>query len=134
MLQSGSRLDSVLSTLTCCLGKGEVVRVLRDSGSQLNFISNSLLSKSEHTVIENNFNLTINGFNGSKKYSCQLISMPIVFNNGKTHVIEFVALPAECIDINIKLPNLSKIVQSFLLKDYLWQTRFYPREATLLKM
>ena len=133
MLQSGSRLDSVLSTLTCCLGKGEVVRVLRDSGSQLNFISNSLLSKSEHTVIENNFNLTINGFNGSKKYSCQLISMPIFFNNGKTHVIEFVALPAECIDINIKLPKLSKIVQSFLLKDYRMADTFLSEGSDSIK-
>lgn len=71
------RLDSEL----------DLLRGLKDMGSQSSFVSERIASKHKFNVIQSNLNLSINGFNNSQNYQTKLVEVSIVLDN-KTYSVE----------------------------------------------
>ena len=111
----GSRFDSILGTISCSLPNGSVVRALRDSGSQNNFVPENFLTENNHVVLESGIELTVNGINDRKTYQSKLVQMKVKIGDNE-FLLEFLTLPQ--IDIVLDLPGLSEIVKDFSGKGY----------------
>ena len=94
---------------------GNLVRGMKDSGCQTNFISVEMANRLGPKVIRDNVILTVKGINIPKSYETKLMEGTLDFN-GISHVIRAMCLPS--IDISLNLPNLSKVVDGFLSKGY----------------
>ena len=79
LYQGGSNIDSVLSTFTCSVGDSGELRVLRDAGSQSNFICEHLLAAFSHEILQDNICLEVNGINESKFYFSKLVKISLGF-------------------------------------------------------
>ena len=98
--------DIVLPTATSEVGEF-TVRMLRDTGAQMNFVAESLCSRCDFKVIEKDLPLTVNGFNSEKKYRTKLVEIPVRFTN-KPVTIKAVVVPN--INIDIELPKLGPVI------------------------
>ena len=106
--------DSVLPTFTC-KSKNKNFRGLLDYGSQGNFITMELASKLNCKVIQDGINVDINGFNASRKYKTKLVEVELGLGN-ETYNVPAICVPS--IDVNISVPNLSKLAQAFQNRGY----------------
>lgn len=97
-------------------GLSESCRILNDTGSQRNFILQSLVKKLKLSVVKRDVNMTIHGFNSEKNILTNIVSVPLKIN-GISYDINAIAVPA--IDINVRISNLSSIVNNFTAKGYL---------------
>ena len=70
---------------------GVNARGLKDSGCQKNFLSSALF-KAANLTAGKQIELTINGFNSSKKYRTYETKVPLKFG-GVTHVLDMIVLP-----------------------------------------
>lgn len=103
----------ILPTFRCKIGNLNF-RGLRDSGSQSNFVNEEILSKIEHTVLRS-LNLKVHGINEACDYESKLVELSLRLGN-ETRVIRALSLPE--IKIELKLPGLRNIAQSFKNKGY----------------
>lgn len=104
--------NSAVPTFSFEVGKGLVLRGMKDSGCQANFIKTTFADELELLVIVDNYQLKIGGFNSTKNYQTKIVELTL---------FERKRLTAICIpDIKAKLnlPGLSKIVQAFQSKGY----------------
>ena len=108
--------DCVLPTFTCNLNYRIQIRSLKDGGCQCNFISERLAEEYDLKVVQSNVNLKVNGFNATKDYVTNIVEFSIDVG-GKSYSIKAVCVPE--ISINLKLPNLSRIVEQFTSKGYI---------------
>ena len=106
--------DAILPTFTCATSDGNILRGLKDCGSQSNLVAKSVLTPGNHRVIEN-IKLDLSGINESKIYRTKLIEMNIKLGD-KYISIEAIVLPS--VQINLDLPGLSKVVEHFKSKGY----------------
>ena len=114
--QSNDSINSIFPTFTCeFAASGKMIRGLRDNGSQSNFISEAALTDQTYRVINNNFVVSVNGFNGTMTYRTKLVELQLKFGED-CQVIEAICLPK--ININLHLPGLSVIIQRFVDKGY----------------
>ena len=104
----------ILPTFTLKLNN-KILRSLKDSGCQYNFILESIADSQNLKIIENNFQLTVNGFNSSKRYDSKVVEVPIAVGS-KRYTINAVTIPE--INIAFKLPQLAKVVKAFKSKNY----------------
>ena len=111
-----SSTESILPTFTCNLDNQTEIRCLLDCGSQTNFVTEDTAISNNLKVIKNNVNLTVNGFNSSKHYVTKLVEVNIGISD-EEFKIEALCVPS--IDINLKLPHLSKITKTFTDKGYM---------------
>ena len=58
--------------------KDKNIRAMKDSGCQPNFIKTDVADKLNLTVIQNNFPVTVNGFNESQNYITKVVEVPVV--------------------------------------------------------
>ncbi|XP_066947446.1 uncharacterized protein [Macrobrachium rosenbergii] len=113
-LQGDTDGESILPTFTCKIG-GKRVRGLKDGGCQSNFITESLASQLDLKVIKDNFSITVNGINVPKTYKSKLVEFNVKFGD-ELKTIKALCIPS--INIVLKLPNLRKVVDSFLMQGY----------------
>ena len=73
--------DLILPTATALVGN-VTIRMLRDTGAQMNFVANWLAEKAKFKVLETNVPLTIKGFNVGKKYVTKLVEIPLKLGRG----------------------------------------------------
>ncbi|XP_064096396.1 uncharacterized protein LOC135208197 [Macrobrachium nipponense] len=99
-LQSNGGIDSLLPTFSCLIGNTKV-RGLMDSGSQANFISERALEGQLYRIVKDKLQVTVNGFNGPRKYNSKLVEVKIKFGHD-TYDIEAICVPE--INLNLKLP------------------------------
>ena len=108
-------VDSALSTFTVSQKEGKYVRGLYDTGSQSSFISEKLLKKFPHEILNDEINLTIKGINNVKTVKSKLVKVKLNFG-AVSFTVNLLTVP--CIKISLKLPNLDKVVSQFLGKNY----------------
>lgn len=121
MNHSDLNKSTVLPTFSCKIGNAAVVRCMLDTGCQTNFILERLATQNDFPVVKRNVQLTVNGFNSSKEYNTNIVSIPITVGK-KLFNIEAVSVPN--IDINLYLPNLGKVVSSLKNLDYVLADSF----------
>jgi len=112
-LQSGR--DSLLPTFSSYLPGGCKVRGMKDSGSQLNFISDELATRENLDIVEHSFDIVINGFNKSKSYNTKLVRFPMRFGD-TVHEINAICVPE--LTLKLKLNGLSALVREFSVRGY----------------
>ena len=110
--QSYSGNESILPTFTFVLKNNSIIRGMKDSGCQANFVTEDFALKNKLKVLKNDYTLTVNGFNSSKEYITKLVALE--FKNGNQ--IKAICVPK--INTNLKLPGLSIVVKDFLNKGY----------------
>jgi len=88
---------------------------MKDSGCQLNFILESALNHNKFKIINDNYSLTINGFNSSKEYVTKIVELNLGVGD-KTYKIKAICVPN--MPINIELPKLGLIVTKFKEKGF----------------
>ena len=101
--------------------QGQLIRVMKDGGSQSNFISDKFASKLNLTVIDDNVELTIKGINTEKKYQTKSVEFEIKVGEIYSK-IRALCLPS--IDISLSLPKLPNIVEIFKSKGYVIADKF----------
>lgn len=111
---SNYSIESILPTFTCAIGNVQA-RGLKDSGSQCNFICESLLSNCDYELVKDEVELTLNGINETRLYMSKLIRAKVMFGlDAKT--VDFLTIPD--IKVSLSLPGLSTIVSGFVDKGY----------------
>ena len=74
--KSTSKGNCILPTFTCSVG-GKFARVLKDSGCQLNFISDSLAKSCNSRTLDNEVSITVNGFNTAREYITKIVEVKL---------------------------------------------------------
>lgn len=105
---------SILPTFSASLG-GQKIRCLKDSGCQPNFIKHSLAKTLNLPVLVSQFEISINGFNETKKYIADLVQVDLQINDHKCS-IKAICVPD--ISITLNIPNLPRVVDGFIAKGY----------------
>ncbi|XP_068243236.1 uncharacterized protein [Palaemon carinicauda] len=102
--------NSILPTFTFSLeGNDSVYRGLKDSGSQSTFVSARLANSCKFKIVHSNIELTVKGFNESKRYCTKVIKMPLRIGDSVEHIL---AIVVPEISINLELPFLGELVEA----------------------
>ena len=101
--------DSALPTFTG-RSNGKTFRGLLDYGSQGNFITTELASTLKCKILSDGQDVEVNGFNASRKYKTRIVEVNLSMSD-KNYTVPAVCVP--CIDVNISIPNISKLAQAF---------------------
>ena len=111
--------DSImLPTFTAdifCNDEEHKVRVLKDSGSQRNFVDETLVNKLQLRSIEKT-SLTVHGINTSKTIETDIVEIPLNINNAMCN-IRAVVMPN--INIKIDIPEMYTVAKEFVRRGYL---------------
>ena len=110
------KYDSIMLPTFTVNVNDERVRVLKDSGSQRNFITKILAERLKLEVVKPNFEITISGFNSRKTISTDIVLLPLNISGSLVHV-EAVTVPT--IDLNFDIKNLSLVAKNFSNKGYM---------------
>ena len=107
--------SSVLPTFGATVGSTPV-RVLKDSGCQINLISTNLLGSIPHQIIQSNIKINLQGIPGSKTYLSDLVQFPIKVGN-LTYQLEAHSIP----NLNLQLynPYLFSVASQFKQRGYI---------------
>ena len=105
----------ILPTFSALLTNGVLLRGLKDSGSQLNFVDSAFAEQNSLEVIKDNFSLTLNGINSSRKLTTDIVKLEMD-NGEQKHCLEAVCIPQ--IKTRLLLPGLQKIVTEFKNKGH----------------
>ena len=107
---------SVLPTFTFTIPyHRNILRGLKDSGSQSTFVSKKLVDAYNFKKTKENVNLTVSGFNGSKNYATSQVEVPIKIGNFSYNIS---ALVVPNINFKLNLPSLGQVVKGFKSKGY----------------
>ena len=106
--------NTILPTFTCEV-KGQLVRGMKDSGCQSNFVSQELVDSMNLPVIEENVKLTVKGINVPKQYDTKIVEFEMGIGKD-SKLIQAVCIPS--IEITLELEGLSKVVAGFTSKGY----------------
>ena len=105
---------TILPTFSCKIN-GQIIRALKDGGSQSNFIDENLANELKLKVVKNRVELKLNGINTSKNYCSKVVEVNVKF--GETmKTVHALCMPS--LDISLELPGLGKIVGEFKSKNY----------------
>ena len=113
-LRSTISNNSLLPTFSCYVNDYSV-RCLKDSGSQANFICESLADSLKLKVIDEDIFLNVNGINSTQSYRSKLVNVPLSLN-GKIHNVEALCIPS--INVDLKIDGLGKVVSEFTSRGY----------------
>lgn len=105
---------AILPTFQCQI-RGRVVRGMKDSGCQPNFILESLARDLDLPEISKKIKVTINGFNECKEYITKVVAVELNISN-VNHTIHAICIPN--INTDIALPGLTNIARVFKSKGY----------------
>ena len=92
---------NILPTFTCKLSTGKTIRVLKDSGAQVNFIKSETAIQNKLKIIKSDISITISGFNSQKKLKTNLVEIPIILNN-ESFILRAISVPNIATDIRVE--------------------------------
>jgi len=101
--------DCMLPTFSLNVNE-TLIRGVKDSGSQGNFIEEDLANRLNLRVIEGNLNLKLIGINVPQSYKSKIVEIEGRFGDC-THVIEAITIPS--VNISLNLSCLGKVVRKF---------------------
>ena len=107
-------LNSILPTFTCTLNDTLTIRVMKDSGAQLNVIQEELADSLGLEIVCKR-PLSVSGVNKDEIYESKLVKMTVKFGDREQEIL---ATTIPSFEINLDLPGLSRIVKSFKNKGY----------------
>lgn len=115
VMQTSHSSDIVVPTFTAKLngndsGKCIYSRVMYDPASQSSFVTENMLSKIEHSIIDNNVKINIIGFNASKILCTKKVEFSLSVD-GKLSIVCAIVVPS--IKTKVKSSMFNKIVKSF---------------------
>lgn len=113
-LTSETSDSTILPTFTAHISKQTVIRVLKDSACQSNFILESV-AKQQKLKMVRKISLTVNGFNSSKHYNTSVVELDLKIG-ASWFRIEAVCVPE--IKPVLVLPGLRKVIEQFVGKGY----------------
>ena len=94
--------ETILPTFTCKIN-GKIVRALKDSGAQSNFITTQLANELELPVVKPNLEILLNRINGQKHYQTKTVKVALKFGT-ETCDVETICIPH--ISVNLELAYL----------------------------
>ena len=106
--------NSLLPTFSALI-LGHKIRCMKDSGCQPNFIKTSVADRLNLPVIEENFPITINGFNGTQHYNTKVVRIRIEVGERE---FELKAICVPNIRTSLSITDLSKCALGFVRKGY----------------
>ena len=128
--QQNVDIDAALSTCTVISSdESKYIRCLYDIGSQSSFVSEKMLTQIDHTILNENVNLTIKGINNSKCFHSKLVEARLNFD-GHIFVVNLLTVPS--IDIHLKLPHLNKVVSEFSKREFILADRLLTEKSNSL--
>lgn len=95
--------------------KNREVRVLKDSGSQRNFILQSIADNLNLSVVRSDVELTVHGFNSTKIIHTKIVKAALLIGR-KFVQVECVVVPE--IKITLNISNLNHLVNAFTKRGY----------------
>lgn len=107
--------ETLLPTFSLSID-GLKLRGMKDTGCQPNFILSSVATELNLPVVKNNFQVTVNGFNQSKKYETKIVSVNLKIGND-FHNVEAICIPN--IPTSLNCPGLKGLANEFVSKGYL---------------
>ena len=123
-------VDSILSTFTVKSSDNKsTIRSLYDIGSQSSFVVDKHVKDLEHSVLKRNIKLTIKGINESKTVKSDLIEARLKLGD-KSYSVQLLTVPE--ININLKLPNLNKVVTSLIQNGHTLADSFLDEHSVSL--
>lgn len=114
LLQTEVSKCCALPTFTCALGTGKLIRAMKDSGSQANFITEKLI-KSEKLKVINSERIKINGFNTSQPYNAKIVEVPVIIGERK---VNLVAIAVPRISTSLNLNGFTEVAQAIHARGY----------------
>ena len=113
-LQSDVGGNAILPTFTFKLGD-QIIRGMKDSGCQPNFINESLAVKLKLPIVSDDLIIKVNGFNESREYKTKMVQLDLYLGN-KLRTITAICVPE--IRTELQLNGLREIINSFISKGY----------------
>jgi hypothetical protein len=107
--------STMLPTFSITLPNGHRIRGLKDYGCQSNFICKSAAVRENLPVVNENFYLTVNGFNSSKSFVASVVELSTDFGSNRR---TFHAVVVPELQTRLKLPGLTEVVDTFVQKGY----------------
>lgn len=114
-LQISNFGNNILPTFSCKLLSGAIVRGLKDSGAQTNFVSSKFVDKFDLPTLNDDVELTIKGFNSVRKLKTCIVRLELFFGKVK-QIISAVKIPS--VKTKLFLPGLGKLGRSLVAKGY----------------
>ena len=90
-------------------------RVLNDTGSQRNFISEKFAQKLDLSVVRSDIDLVIFGFNSDKRVKTNIVEVNVLIC-GETYKIDAIIVPS--INISLNIPNINNVASEFRERGY----------------
>jgi hypothetical protein len=114
ILGMGVDTQVILPTFTCNLNN-KLIRVLKDSGCQSNFVEEKLAKSLNLEIVKNNVELRVRGINTCQEYKSKIVKLNIMIGN-KMQNINAYCIPN--ININLCLAGLKTVVKGFMDRGY----------------
>ena len=95
--------------------EGKDIRIMKDTGSQSNFIDADFAKNCNLKVVRRNFELTINGFNAAKRCVTNVVKVPLNISNNIYHVN---AICVPNLSIKLELPEIGRVVHLLNILKY----------------
>ena len=111
--------DAIIPTFSVNLPSGGVIRGMRDSGCQPNFIVESVAKKLNLKIVQRNFPLKVNGFISSESSKYDVVEVPI---SSKYPPVRAICIPK--VKTDLELPGLKKLVSKYVSKGYKFADMF----------
>ena len=116
--------DVVLPTFSKRFADGNVIRGMRDTGCQPNFITNEAARRLGLKIVKTNHPLTVHGFNTVENIKTNVVELK--FNEDEPPVV---AICVPKVKINLKLPGLGQVVKSFISRGYEFANEFFTESS-----
>ena len=113
--------DVIVPTFSKRYADGSVIRAMRDTGCQPNFITHKAAKRLKLNILSDSIELKISGFNTQETYNTKLYEFKIDNNHPPITAIGIVNIKTK-----LKLPGLSVIVSEFDKKGYRFADEFLP--------
>lgn len=105
--------DVIIPTFSLRFSDGSVIRGMRDSGCQVNFITEKAAHRLKLKVVKQNIPLTIHGFNATETLETKVVQLKVAPN-----IPPILALCVPKIKTKLFLPNLETVVNAFVSRGY----------------
>ena len=121
--------SSILKTFTAASQNGNVIRFLKDEGSELTFFARSLIDNNPHKILQKTC-LRVRGVNSTTQYNTWIARVYFIFEGILTPIVGII-LPEIATQIN--LPRLGEIVKHFRDKGHILADKLLNEYSTKIE-
>lgn len=111
----------ILPTFSTLTNNNVLMRCLKDTGSQLNFVDSEFARQNQFEIVKSNFSITVKGINSTRKLVTEIVRVPM-HNGEKEHILEAVCIPQ--VKTRLVIPGLHRVVKDFMNKGHILADKF----------